>query len=193
MPPAPRLTMLATLVLAAGCSRGIQVQTMAAPEAAFAGMHSFNMLAPAARRAGEPAQPTDDPMIDNSIANRALRAEIARAFADLGYTETVRNADFDVAFYASARERLDVSAWDYGYPFLPGWVRPLPPMMTTYTEGTVIVDVLRPGDRMLLWRGHAHTELTDSPTKNLERLGDAARAIVSKFPRSTVVNVAAHP
>jgi len=193
MRTAPRMTMLATLVLAAGCSRGIQVQTMAAPEAAFAGMHAFSMLAPAARRPGEPAAPADDPMINNSIANRALRAEIVKAFTDRGYVETSRNPDFEVAFYASARERLDVSAWDYGYPFLPGWVRPLPPTMTTYTEGTLIVDVLRPGDRMLLWRGHAHTDLTENPMKNVDRLGDAARAIVGKFPRSTVVNVAAHP
>jgi hypothetical protein len=187
------MTVLAALVLAAGCSRSIQVQTMAAPEAAFVGMHSFSMLAPAARQTGEPAQPADDPMINNSIANRALRGEIVKALTDLGYAETTRNADFQVAFYASARERLDVSAWDYGYPFFPGWVRPMPPAITTYTEGTVIIDVLRPRDRMLLWRGHAHTELTENPTKNVERLGDVARAVVAKFPRSTVVSVAGTP
>ena len=193
MRTATRVTALAALVLAAGCSRGIQVQTMAAPEAAFTGMRSFTMLAPAARRPGAPVEPADDPMINNSIANRALRGEIAKAFTELGYSETSRNADFQVAFYASARERLDVSLWDYGYPFLPGWVRPLPPAMTTYTEGTVIVDVLRPRDRMLLWRGHAHTELTENPTKNVDRLGDVARAIVGKFPRAIVVDVAGSP
>lgn len=193
MRTAARMTALTALVLAAGCSRGIQVQTMAAPEAAFSGMHAFTMLVPAPRQPGAPVEPADDPMINNSIANRALRAEIARAFTDLGYTETTRNADFQVAFYASAQERLDVSLWDYGYPFLPGWVRPLPPALTTYTEGTVIIDVLRPRDRMLLWRGHAHTELTDNPAKNVDRLGAVARAIIGKFPRSTVIDVAGSP
>lgn len=49
-----------------------------------------------------------------------------------------------MAFYASAREKLDVTTWDYGYPFYPGWSRYQRPTQTVtqYTEGSVIVDVI---------------------------------------------------
>jgi hypothetical protein len=86
-------------------------------------------------------------MISNSIANRALRTRIQKAFEDGGYALDERNPDFAVAFYATAREKLDATLWDYGYPFTPGWP-PYPRQVQTitqYTEGSVIIDVVKPG------------------------------------------------
>lgn len=182
---------LATVALVAGCGPRIQVRTMVAPDPGVSGLHAFHMLPGPARRDDGRASMPDDPMIDNSIANRALREEMLKAFTERGYVESAEDrADFAVAFYASAREKLDVKAWDYGYPFYPPWRRPMQRFVTTYTQGTVIVDVLRSSDRALLWRGVGHTALTNDPSENVELLGLTARAIVAKFPRSAAVNVA---
>lgn len=185
-----RLLTLTTLAVIVGCGPRTEVRTIASPDAGFSGLHGFRMLPGPARRSGQAATLSDDPMINNSIANRALRAQIVKSFTELGYEESARGADFAVAFYASAREKLDVTEWDYGYPFFPRWGRPTQQWVTTYTEGTVIVDVLRASDRVLFWRGEGHTALTNDPKENLERLENAARAIVAKFPRCTIVNVA---
>ena len=128
---------------------------MAAPDAGFTALHTFQMLPGPARRDGQAATGVDDPMISNSIANRAIREQIVKAFEGRGYTRVERNADFAVAFYATAREKLDVNAWDYGYPFYPGSPRYPRPVerVTTYTEGSVIIDVIKPVTRDLLWRG----------------------------------------
>ena len=132
-------------------------------------------------------------MIDNSIANRALRDGIARAFQNRGYLMNEMSPDFTVAFYATAREKLDVTVWDYGYPFWRRW----PPYrypaqtMTEYTEGSVIVDVLDAKNGALLWRGEGKAQVEDDPIKMVQQLVKAAEAIVARFPTAPPRVVAA--
>ena len=184
----PRVAAYATMaVLAAGCGRSIEVQTMAAPDAGLASLHAFRMLPGPARRDGRVPSGEDDPMISNSIANQSLRERISSAFQDRGYTLDDRNPDFGVAFYATAREKLDVMTWDYGYPFDPRWGRYGPPMQTVtqYTEGSVIIDVVKPGTGELLWRGVGKAALEGGAGENLQQLIKAAEVIVGKFPKGT--------
>jgi uncharacterized protein DUF4136 len=191
-----RLVAFASLALfTVSCRSQIEVRTMAAPDAGLSTLHTFRMLAGPARRDGLPTTGADDPMISNSIANRALRARIQKAFEDGGYTIDERNPDFGVAFYATTREKLDVAVWDYGYPFYPGWPHYQRPLQTVtqYTEGSMIIDVVKPGTRELLWRGEGKAELTNDPNENVNQLGKAAEAIVAKFPRATSRVVAQQP
>lgn len=182
-----RLTFYATLALASvACRSSIEVRTMAAPDAGLTALHTFQMLPGPARSDGRPATGADDPMISNSIANRAIRDEIVKSFEARGYVRAERNADFAVAFYATAREKLDVTVWDYGYPFYPGPRYPRPfQRASTYTEGSVIIDVVKPVTRQLLWRGEGRAELSESPSENVAQLAKAASAIVAKFPQAT--------
>jgi hypothetical protein len=175
-----------TCALIAGCSRGIEVRTMTAPAAGLSTLHSFRMLPGPARRDGRPASGEDDPMIDNSIANRALRERITAAFLNRGYVLDERNATFGVAFYATAREKLDVGVWDYGYPFPQGWPYrpPFAQNVTQYTEGSVVIDVVELTSRQLLWRGSAKAELSDDPSENVMQLARAAEAVVARFPQA---------
>jgi hypothetical protein len=176
-----------------GCRGGIEVRTMEAPDAGLASLHTFRMLPGPARRDGQPTTGADDPMISNSIANRAIREQIVKAFQDRGYTLDERNADFGVAFYATAREKLDVSVWDYGYPFYPRWPRYPAPVQTftQYTEGSVVIDVVKARTRDLLWRGEGKAALSDNLSENVQQLAKAATAIVAKFPQATRQTVAA--
>jgi hypothetical protein len=183
-----RLVASTTLALiTVACGRSIEVRTMAAPDAGLTALHTFRMLPGPARRDGRAVTGADDPMINNSIANRAIRAQIIKAFQDRGYAIDERNPDFGVAFYASAREKLDVTVWDYGYPVGPRWYRyPRPTQtVTPYTEGSVIVDVINPSTRELLWRGEGKARLSDDLSENVKRLAEAAKAIVARFPHAT--------
>ena len=188
----PLISLCAVGLLAAGaCRSSIEVRTMAAPDAGLATLHSFQMLPGPARRDGRPVTGSDDPMIANSIANRAIREQIQKAFMDRGYALDERLPDFAVAFYATSREKLDVGLWDYGYPFYPGWPRyPRPTQITQYTEGSVIVDVVRPVTRELLWRGEGRAALSDDPSENVSQLMKTAAAIIAKFPKASPRTVA---
>lgn len=190
-----RFLLCASLAMGAGCGAAIEVRTMAAPDASFSTIHTFRMLPGPARRDGAAVNGADDPMISNSIANRAIRERIIRAFQDRGYELDEQHPDVAVAFYATAREKLDAAVWDYGYPFTPGWpqvqigVRPV----NSYTEGSVVIDVINPRTRTLLWRGEGKATLSDEPAENVRQLAKAADAIVAKFPHATSRVVASRP
>ncbi len=188
-----RLVACAALALTtAACASSIEVRTMVAPDAGLSALHTFRMLPGPARRDGRPATGADDPMIANSIANRALRERIVKSFEDRGYALDERRPDFGVAFYASAREKLDVGTWDYGYPFPPRYPAQVP-MVMQYTEGSVVIDVINPSTRQLLWRGEGKAVLTDDASENVKQLTKAAEAIVAKFPQALGRVIALRP
>ena len=189
------LTITTLVIAVAGCRGAIAVRTMVAPDAGLSRLQTFRILPGPARRDGRPMTGTDDPMISNSIANRAIREQIVKAFQARGYTLDEGSADFGVAFYATAREKLDVTVWDYGYPFYPRWRRYPPPVQTVtqYTEGTVVIDVVQAGTHELLWRGEGKAELSDDPSENVRQLAKTASAIVNQFPPAGRRVVTARP
>ena len=172
-------TAVATGVL--GCTSSPPIHTISAPQEITAQWTTFRVLPVPPARDGRTRQGAYDPMVNNSIANRALRATITRGFSDRGYVMNEQAPDFEVAVYATARERLDVAAWDYGYPFWPRrapWAWPQHHVVTEYSEGTVIVDVVRALDRELVWRGSASARLSENPSKDVRTLQDGAADIV---------------
>jgi hypothetical protein len=175
----------AALVLATvACAPRIDVRTMAAPDAALASLHSFRVLPTPPRRDRRMVQGSDDPMIDNSIANQTLRDGITKAFQERGYMLNELTPDFTVAFYAAAREKLDVTVWDYGYPFRPRWPYYSHQTATEYTEGSVVVDVLDARNGALLWRGEGKAEVSEQPMEMVRQLVKAANVIIARFPQA---------
>ena len=186
MPSVIRLAALAALTLAVGCTSAIEVRTITAPNASLTGIRTFRILSGPMRRDGRPATGADDPMVSNSIANRAIRERVAHALYARGYTLDETNADVGVAIYASAREKLDVTDWDYGYPAYPRWPDRVGTtrVVTRYTEGTVVIDlVTRNG--ALLWRGAGTIPLSDDPLENIKQLGGVAEKVVGKLPHAS--------
>jgi hypothetical protein len=174
---------LAVAALLLSACNPVRVTTMVAPDANLSSYRTFRMLNVPPRRAGAAALP-NDPMLDNSITNRALREHLVNAFTARGYTLDQANPDFTVAYYASRRGQLDVTAWDYGYPGRWGGWRGGPGLaeMRSFTEGTVIVDVVNPKTHELVWRGRGVSEVSDDPGIYAQNLNRAVKEIVKRFP-----------
>ena len=169
------------LALGTACGPSIHVNVLASPEANFAGLHTFRILQVPQRRRGNPNVP-NDPMLVNSISYRALRQALRSEFEKRGYTVAEEQPDFTVAYYAAAREKLDVTVWDYGYGWRPRWGPGRVASVDTYTQGTVIVDVVDPATHELLWRGRGVSAVSDDPDQYAKDLQEAAAAIVAHFP-----------
>ena len=189
------IAVVGTMLATAGCATQYHVNTLAAPDAGIAALNTFRVLPVPLPNDGRPRSDTYDPMVNNSIANKALRETVTQAFIDRGYTVNERAPDFAVAVYATAREKLDVTTWNYGYPFWPSsrWNWNSRRMVTEtneFTEGTVIVDIIRPGDRELLWRGSSAARMWDDPPTDVKELQKVAAAIVKKFPAARGTRVA---
>ena len=180
------------LITVTGCERPVAVRTIVAPKVSLSELRTFHLLPTPRRRDAPPVTGAYDPMLDNSVANRAIRESVASAFLDGGYTNEVWVPDFVVAVYASAQYRLDLSMWKCGYAYWPQWRWIGTPRQETmlYDHGTVIVDVLNPITLELLWRGSARAVVSDDPAENTRQLQNVAAAIVERFPRSRPRTVA---
>jgi hypothetical protein len=55
----------------------------------------------------------------------------------------------------------------------------------------VVIDVINPRTRALLWRGEGTARLSENTSEDLRLLAKIAEAIAAKFPRATPTTVAA--
>jgi Domain of unknown function (DUF4136) len=149
-------------------------------------VRTFAIATPTMKKANAVSD-NNDPMLSNSISNQALRQDLAADFQAKGYTLTSDSPSFAVAYYASAQQKLDVTNWDYGYRywgyhrFWRGYEGPVQTVQQ-YTQGTVIVDVIDPATKELLWRGQGQAAVSQDPTAYTAELAKTVQAIVAKFP-----------
>jgi hypothetical protein len=205
-------TLTAAVVLAsASCSSsGVKVRTAVEPGASVTGLRTFYVLTPPVRSANAAPLSVNDPMLENSITNTRLRADLAEAFETKGYAlASQQSADFLVAYYAGTKEKFDTTywgpnyapGWRYSYRGRRGWAWPYygagwndglysaygPGRMSvnTYTQGQVIVDVTDPRTSELLWRGQGVEPVSTDALKYANDLQGVVNAIVAKFPTET--------
>jgi hypothetical protein len=187
----------------------VQVRTTAEPGADLTALHSFYVLTPPARRSDAAALSANDPMLDNSITNRALRDDLGQAFRARGYTAATRqNADFLVAYYAGTKQKFDTTywgptfdpGWRYSYRGRRSWAWPYyawPGDMggsinvTSSTQGQVIVDVTDPHTNELVWRGQGTEPVSGEPAAYANALKGVVNAIIATFPQATAPSIAA--
>src|SRR5437879_8343860 len=115
-----RLVPIAAVVGLAACASAVQVRTGLSPDASLSGLHTFRVQ-PTPKPSMASAQSTSDPMLVNSISNRALRGDLRQGFEKLGYAVNDSTPDFCVAYYGSTKQQLDITAWDYGYSLRARW------------------------------------------------------------------------
>jgi len=188
MQATPVFTAAVVLTLVA-CASVPQVHTAVSPDGGVGGLHTFGILPPPRHVGG--GEGPNDPMRANSGSNRALRTALLQGFASRGYAIADSSPDFAVAYYATTKDKLDIMRWDYGYAWWPRWWRgwgvrgPVGPTEATeYGSGTVVVDVIDPKTRELLWRGKGLARVSDDERAYELDLQKTVTAIVARFPRA---------
>jgi hypothetical protein len=205
---------LVTTAITACGSGGVQVRTSVDPNADLAALHTFYVLTPPARSANAAPLSANDPMLDNSITNKALRGDLTQALESRGYAMAPRQgADFLVAYYAGTSQKLDTTYW--GPSFDPGWrysyrgrrawawpyygaayygsVNPWATGRATVsstTEGKVIVDITDSRTNELLWRGQGVEPVSNDAGQYASALQGVVDAIIAKFPQAPIQPVA---
>lgn len=180
----PRYVVAALAFVAAACSSAsnVQVRTQSAPGFATTGRSTFRILPVPARGDGVTLQ-SNDPMLANSITNHQLRQDVRQALESRGYRPADgERADLDVAIYAAANQALDIRSYNYGYTWR-GWPREYT-TVTPYEKGTVIVDLVDPSSRQLLWRGQGVAQVSENPNKYANELGKVVDKIAKKLPEA---------
>lgn len=194
-----------TMAALAACGGpGVQVRTVAAPEAALVGGRATFRVVEAGRDGrghlnGGEDYGVKDPMIHNSITSQLVHDAIKAAFEALGYRYSADRADFDVAFTATIAPIVDFRSYGYGGYRRNGYFAyygydayPLghdawgccgeTQAVGTYDRSTVIIDAVDPGGK-LLWRGQGTSDWYTDPKQFIKDLRRAVKAVTQAFPR----------
>jgi hypothetical protein len=179
-----RALLLVALLLGSGCAPGIDVHADWDPAARFEQMHTWAWL-PGSLDPALGAVPgrQADPLVQQRI-QRAIESGLATR----GYVQLQSGApDFYVAYHTAIDEKIDAQTVYPGYGVSPyGRVWPGPPetYIDTYELGTVLIDVIDPESRQLLWRGTAQSRLQElkDPEQREARVRKAVEGMLSKFP-----------
>ncbi|MBC8184131.1 DUF4136 domain-containing protein [candidate division KSB1 bacterium] len=144
----------------------------------FSKYRTFNFVSPkkvAKKKAKNPAV-IKDPLLIKKAAR-----EISAVLTEAGFqkSESPRQADFLIAFYATARNKAQISPPSYHIGrYGRRWVRP--GHVYHYKQGTLIIDIVDRQKKELVWRGVGSGALDRSdPKKNLL---EAVEKILKEFP-----------
>jgi len=172
------------IVLAAASCSTTAVQSDRDDKADFGSYKTFAWYT----EAGREPQPT---IGASQIVDGRIRRAIAENLTAKGYTQVASGAvDLQVAYYTSMSSQLRVystgwgygwgygPAWGFGYACWPGWNMSA---VSTYLEGTIIVDVIDHGRNQLVWRGVATSALTKKSSSE-EKINQTMTRVLSTFP-----------
>ncbi|HEX8174180.1 MAG TPA: DUF4136 domain-containing protein [Pyrinomonadaceae bacterium] len=120
-----------------------------------------------------------DPLAKDSLNDGRIKTALGAHLMVSGFSmESVGKPDFAVAYYVTARDKVDVQEYRFG-PFLGR--RDI--RVDQYTEGTLIVDIIDPATRKLVWRGYASSAIE---LKNVdEKINKAVEKLVKQFLKDT--------
>lgn len=192
MSRAMRAPVIVLAALISGCS-SMKISYDVDPQANFAGLKTYQWIK-------EPPIPTGDPRIDgNTILATRIQEAVDTGLAARGFRTVASDPDFLVAYHVSLDRRQSVQTlnryygygpgWGYGYgaSYRPGyWAGAPETYVYEYEEGTLILDIVNPKNKELMWRGSAQDEVhfTSTPEKDQTRLDEAVHKMLLKFPPS---------
>ena len=184
----------------AGCAT-ISVQHDYDEQARFDGYHTFSWLA------SQNTQDVPGPYRDDGLLDKRIKRAVSNTLETQGYTEQPDGTpDFYVVYrvgledvyydsgysygfgypygygfgYRSGFRRSFFGYGGYGYPY-GGYGYGSQGAVTTYTEGTLVIDIIDAGTNELVWRGAAVSALGDA-TYDAKDINKAVEKILEEFP-----------
>ena len=144
------------------------------PEADFSHYKTFDWMP-----AGEEA-PGADPSWDHPFLDKRVEQALISALVSKGFEKTTSQPDLLVAFRFTTRQKTAVHVYD---PPNPYW-RPPPAEVQYVREGTLIVDLVDPRTRQLVWRGWGVGDFDAATRPDLapQYLHAAVKEILKHYP-----------
>jgi hypothetical protein len=185
-----RTIVIVMAALVAGCST-IETSYDFDPKAKFTGLKTYKWL-------DKPQKLTGDPRIDgNTILANRIHEAVDTELSARGFRKVSSDPDFLVAYHVSLDKRRSVQTlnsyygygpgWGYGYgaSYRPGYWGGAPETYVyEYEEGTLILDIVNPENKELIWRGSAQDEVNfkSTPEKDQTQLNEAVQQMLENFP-----------
>lgn len=173
--------MLVTAIAALGCA-GPTVRTDFDPAVDFTTFHTFAFAGMTDVNQGG--------VLDNSLMRKRVEGVVGEQFSSKGLREVGLNDNPDllVHYWVGLKEKQELRSTGpavgaYGWRGAYGWGAGYSGVTTyEYTEGTLILDLVTPVKKELVWRASMVGTLEDSKEKNLQLLKEAVAKAFADFP-----------
>ncbi len=167
MMKAVNILLCACLLLAGSSCSPISVRTDYDHEVDFTRYQTFKWM-PNAKKGGKGVP-------HNSLLDKRVRRAVENELQAKGL-QLVKSgkADALLAYHVGVQKRVDVSRHGYGY-----WRRHT--HVHRYKEGSILVDVVDPQMKQLVWRGAAQG-VVGHPEGNVENINEAIAKVFEKYP-----------
>jgi hypothetical protein len=168
------------LALCVGCST-LRVTTDFDPGVEFGGFGRYAWLPDG------PAQ-GKDPRLHNDLIDARVRGAVDRVLAERGFEKVAEaEADFFVTYYLGLETRIDVRTVHSNFRYSRrGWSGSVgnSTRVRQYERGTLLIDVLEPTERRLVWRGSTDARVTrrSDPARRDQQIDEAVQSILGRFP-----------
>ena len=167
--------LVALTVLAGGACSTISVNSDYDRSVDFEGLRTYDWLP-------EPQEKQDGPQVENTLVKSRVRRAVEVELEKKGYRKVTETPDFYLAYHTAVQKKVDVQTvpaagrrgrWGGAYTDV-----------YEYDEGTLILDVVSPGTRELMWRGIAKAVMNwkDDPDTKTEKINEAVGKILERFP-----------
>jgi hypothetical protein len=165
------------LVLLAGCATS-NVTTDYNPEYDFRLLRTFSML------------PSEQTLETQAIVSKlnleriqvAIEQELSQRYQPV---ENLADAHFLVRYHVIVKDKVDVRTYDSFYGgrrYYGASVQSVD--VKSYTQGTLVVDILDAKTKDHIWRGSTHSRVTAKlkPEEKMVRLREAVAEVLKEFP-----------
>ena len=130
----------------------------------------------------------------SDLADRQVKSAVDAELAAKGLTKSEsETADLYIGYQAGVGQEKEYTSFDSGWGYGPGWygggwygggggMGTSTTTVSTFTEGTLVVDMFDVSSKKLLWRGIATATVSDKPEKNAKKIQKAAEKMFKNFP-----------
>jgi hypothetical protein len=168
------------IMLAGGCTT-LPVDVDYDPSISFSGLRTFAFIPdPPAQ---SPAAQLHNGLVDGRVS-RAIRQQLkARGFEEVAADE----ANFLVSHHIGTERGFEVRTVQTAHHYSRRhWATSGVPHTSVheYERGTLLIDILLPAERTLVWRGSASARLRErsNAAQREQRINDAVARILERFP-----------
>lgn len=150
-------------------------------QARFEGRRTFEFLV-------VPESAPRDERIDGELFAARVQRAVLSVLEERGFERDVRgNPDFLIAHYGLLDTGRDIQSYvDLDVYSYRTWAQPMriQQIPLDYDQGMLILDVIDPATRALMWRGYGETrvDLEASAGERAGRLRDVVSAMMANFP-----------
>jgi hypothetical protein len=171
-----RLIPMLALLAAAGCTPPLTVESDYDPATEFSKYKSWDWL---------PGAKPSEKDID-SLSEQRLRSAIEAELPNRGLTKAGAGADLSVTFQISVQHKIETSnaSVGVGYGWGPAHIGVSKSPTKSYDEGTLILDLVDPKTKTLVWRGTAKGTVhkDSSPEERQENIKKAVAYLLQDYP-----------